>query len=347
MKKVMFLYMELAGYMVECINHLVKHHHTQVKIIAYPVNLEAPFQFKFEDGVDVLSRWELDQNQITEHIQTFSPDLIYVSGWADKTYVNCIKPLQTKTVIGFDNQWFGNPKQQLLALGAKWFLPKWFNYAFVPGQPQVTFAKKLGFKPHQIKEGVYCCDYPLFHEYGESGMVHRKSKWPKKLLWVGRYIEAKGAKAMWEAFIQANEENGEEWELHCAGTGELWDERIEHPSIIHHGFIQPSELKTLTLDSGAFILPSPFEPWGVVVHEFAAAGLPLLLSDQVGAASKFLQNEVNGWNIDLKKEGHMKSRISELMQSSEEKLRKMGEESRKKAATLTPKIWSETILSMS
>ena len=37
-----------------------------------------------------------------------------------------------------------------------------------------------------------------------------------------------------------------------------------------------------------------FEPWGVVVNEAAACGLPLVLSDRVGAARDLLRDGENG-----------------------------------------------------
>jgi glycosyltransferase involved in cell wall biosynthesis len=43
-----------------------------------------------------------------------------------------------------------------------------------------------------------------------------------------------------------------------------------------------------------FALLSRREPWGVVVNEAAAAGLPLLLSDQVGAGADLLREGENG-----------------------------------------------------
>jgi glycosyltransferase involved in cell wall biosynthesis len=41
-------------------------------------------------------------------------------------------------------------------------------------------------------------------------------------------------------------------------------------------------------------MPSKKEPWGVVLHEMAIAGLPLLASENVGAASAFLREGENG-----------------------------------------------------
>src|SRR5207342_2108903 len=46
-----------------------------------------------------------------------------------------------------------------------------------------------------------------------------------------------------------------------------------------------------------FALLSGREPWGVVVNEAAACGLPLVLSDRVGAAHDLLRNGENGFLV--------------------------------------------------
>jgi glycosyltransferase involved in cell wall biosynthesis len=48
-----------------------------------------------------------------------------------------------------------------------------------------------------------------------------------------------------------------------------------------------------------FSLLSFHEPWGVVVNEAAAAGLPLVLSDRVGAAHDLLADGENGFLVSL------------------------------------------------
>jgi hypothetical protein len=60
------------------------------------------------------------------------------------------------------------------------------------------------------------------------------------------------------------------------------------------GFVQPDDLPGLLARAGCLVLPSRFEPWGVVVHEAAAAGLPVVASSASGAASRLVVDGYNG-----------------------------------------------------
>lgn len=51
-------------------------------------------------------------------------------------------------------------------------------------------------------------------------------------------------------------------------------------------------------NAGAFVLPSFSETWGLVVNEAMAAGLPVLLSKTVNAATDLLQEGVNGFSFN-------------------------------------------------
>ncbi len=63
------------------------------------------------------------------------------------------------------------------------------------------------------------------------------------------------------------------------------------------GFRQNHELPALYAASDFFVLPSREEPWGIVVAEAMASGLPVVLSDQVGAAYDLLDDGRNGFLV--------------------------------------------------
>jgi glycosyltransferase involved in cell wall biosynthesis len=63
------------------------------------------------------------------------------------------------------------------------------------------------------------------------------------------------------------------------------------------GHVAEAELARMYVDADVFALLSRHEPWGVAVNEAAASGLPLLLSDRVGAASDLLVDGQNGFLV--------------------------------------------------
>jgi glycosyltransferase involved in cell wall biosynthesis len=63
------------------------------------------------------------------------------------------------------------------------------------------------------------------------------------------------------------------------------------------GSVEWSEIIETYAACDVFALLSRHEPWAVVVNEAAACGLPLILSDQVGAAHDLLEHRANGFLI--------------------------------------------------
>lgn len=60
------------------------------------------------------------------------------------------------------------------------------------------------------------------------------------------------------------------------------------------GFRNQTELPALYDLCDLFVLPSIFEPWGLVVNEVMNAGRPVLVSDRVGAAGDLVKQQLNG-----------------------------------------------------
>ncbi|MFT4678132.1 MAG: glycosyltransferase involved in cell wall biosynthesis [Flavobacteriales bacterium] len=344
-RRILFLYTELAEYVLACIEQLEKED-VEVHVVRFPVNSEAPFEFRQLAKTKIYDRSKFDKDQLQKLAEDINPHIILCSGWIDKGYLNICRQAKSKTptVLLLDNQWEGGIKQRIATIASPFFLKSKFTKAWVPGAPQKEFAQHLGFK--DISTGFYCADTHLFETAGASRNRSIAEHYPKKLLFVGRYLEFKGIFDLWKAFIELHDEGVDDWELICAGTGDLWDERIEHPAIRHMGFIQPAELLELVKETGAFVLPSHREPWGVVVHEMAAAGLPMVCSSTIGAATMFLEEGANGFFHQAGDQADLKVALKRMMSSSKEDLILMGESSLEKSKSISPQIWTKTLLEL-
>ena len=112
----------------------------------------------------------------------------------------------------------------------------------------------------------------------------------KKILYIGRYLEVKGVRELWAAFMELSDEFPE-WELHCIGTVNFGTAEPFIPKSSTTDSSSLHELEPLLEDASCFVMPSKKEPWGVVLHEMAIAGLPLLAARNVGASSQFLESK--------------------------------------------------------
>jgi glycosyltransferase involved in cell wall biosynthesis len=346
MTRILILYRELAGYMVSCINYLATQHQISIDIVAYPVNAEAPFTFQFAPSVRIFRRGEHSAESIQKLVDENRYDLIFCGGWSDTLYLQVVRRnAEIASVLAFDKQWLGSPRDRIAALYLRFRLTRLFRWAFVPGGEQVEFARRMGFKPGQIKEGVYCCDHELF-EAIYSRRNEFPSSTPRQIWYSGRYIEAKCVTEVQHHIAGLLDSELPDWELHCIGTGALYDQRLSHPRIIHHGFVQPEDLPDLITRGEINILPSKFEPWALSVHEFATAGFALVVSDRVGARTAFVEHESNGLIFPSEDWEAFKSAVLALCRKSPEELRQMGARSHRLAAGISHARWANTVMDM-
>lgn len=340
--RALFLYTELADYFLKCCGELAKS--CEVHIVRWPVNKEAPFNFSFPDNVSVYDKKEYNAGKLETLVDSVNPDIIVCSGWIDRDYLRITKRYfrRIPTVLACDTHWNGSLKQYVAILLSRFFLLNTFSHAWVPGRPQARYVKKLGFKSNKISEGFYSCDLLKFNAIYNAQREKKKQAFPKRFLFVGRYYEFKGVNDLWNAFVQLQQESPNDWELWCLGTGDLKPEA--HPKIKHFGFVQPKDLDPILEGSGVFVLPSRFEPWGVVVQEYAASGFPLLLSTAVGAKEAFLEEGKNGYSFMPQDVSGLKKELKKIIELSSKELILMSERSHELAQKISPASWANTVL---
>jgi glycosyltransferase involved in cell wall biosynthesis len=344
--KIVFLYTELAAYFLSCVDALINSGRAEVHVFRWPLNKEAPFDFKFHPEIKLYERKNFNQVQLQQEVDKINPDLIFCSGWVDKGYKKVCKKYCKfiPVIVGIDNHWTGEFKQRIASALSGILVRKYFNKAWVPGNAQIEFAQKLGFESKDILTGFYSADTNYFNHFYSLYKDEKKNKFPHRFIYVGRYLHFKGIYEMWDAFCELQTENPNDWELWCLGTGAEYEKRKEHPSIKHFGFVQPEEIKNFIRDAGIFVLPSTFEPWGVVVHEFAASGFPIIATEKVGAASEFVVNAENGFIFEAGKKEQLKMCLKKCMSMTDSELNEMGRKSHEQAEKITPEKWAVKLL---
>ncbi|MEY4776322.1 MAG: hypothetical protein RL759_835 [Verrucomicrobiota bacterium] len=211
------------------------------------------------------------------------PRVFFQSGWAYPAFNALgdeVRAAGGKVCLLMDNNWRGDLRQ---ILGAPWFRlcqRRKFAAVLVPGKSGRRLARWYGMPDEKIFEGMYGADPQLF--FNGPPLIDR----PRRILFVGQYIERKGCVPLARAFASVAERLPG-WELWMYGSGPLQSAIPAHPQIKVHGFIQPEQLGELYRQARVFALPSFAEAWGLVVHEAALSGCQLLLSATVGSALDF------------------------------------------------------------
>jgi glycosyltransferase involved in cell wall biosynthesis len=93
------------------------------------------------------------------------------------------------------------------------------------------------------------------------------------------------------------------------------------------GDIPEDDVARRYAEADVFALLSLYETWGVVVNEAAASGLPLVLSDRVGAAYDLLRDGENGFLVPAGDVGAAAAALRTLAADGTRR-REMGERSR-------------------
>src|SRR5208337_2320660 len=76
---------------------------------------------------------------------------------------------------------------------------------------------------------------------------------------------------------------------------------LEHADIdvTFMGFARQADLPQRYAESRVFLLPSVWDPWGVVANEACAAGVPVITSPHAGVAGELIRDGQTGFVRDL------------------------------------------------
>jgi len=199
----------------------------------------------------------------------------------------------------------------------------------VPGKASFEYLQSLGVSEDRINIAPNAVGNELFAAQAErvraeSTEFRTRFGLPARfLLFVGRLVEAKGVFDLLEAYGKLGDDVRSQAGLVFAGDGaaraqlEEKAKSISRATICFPGFVHREDLAGFYALAEALILPTHSDPWGLVVNEAMACGLPVVVTDVAGCSSDLVENGWNGYVVAMGNSVALKDAIDVILRKPE------------------------------
>jgi len=346
MLRVAICHPQISGYVVAGWRALAARREFDLLIVAHAASARQHASFHDDLVSDLpcrlLSPEQQDDAELVRSIVVaHRPDVVYVPGWAVPAYNSLAwRPelASARFVMGMDTSLRLDWRQRL----ARWRLRRYLNRmsrVVVIGERAWQYARYLGVPEKKLRRGLYAVDYPAYARQHDL-RLQQPGGWPRRFLYLGRYVDVKGIDVLLEAFRRYRASVSQPWGLSCCGQGP-WAEAIRATEGAEDlGFIQPDDLGSVLARHGCFVIASRYEPWALVLVEAAASGLPIIYSEACGAGVEMVRPYYNGIGVAT---GDIEALTSAMrwMHEHYERLPEMGRNGQCLARAFDAGLWAE------
>ena len=345
--RVMFCWAEVTGYMAACWQALAKRPGIDLHILHTRQLFQRRNPFNLDPLLAGISNREFSKDEpdiddwLLKEAAARRPDVVVVCGWIFWPYTRLMShpSLEHASVIlGMDSPWRGTAVQRWSRFRLR-NVVQHSDMVVTAGERSAEYARHMGVSIDKIRGGYYGFDYERFSPIAER-RAGRAGGWPRQFLFVGRYVPQKDLPTLMKAYAEYRAGVSDPWGLTCCGAGPDAVLLKDQPGVTDAGFTQPGDQPSIFEQHGTFILPSNFEPWGVVLAEAAASGLPLLCTSACGAGADLVRESVNGF---ITEPGDVQGLVQRMrwMHEHEDQLAAMGRRGREFAKSFSAEQWAE------
>ena len=271
------------------------------------------------------------KNKIFSKLNEINPDVIiagsivFYSGalglrWAKRN---------KKKFIMFDDAKPSWVKRNFLVQAIKNLITKQIDALWLPSDEyDQEYTKLYSKKKVHYFYGYNCIDNKLF-KFNE-----RKKFDNNKIICVGRLVPKKNIRNLLNVWKFVEEHNNTH-RLIILGDGPLFPElksfarSIKLSRVEFLGAVANDKIPEYLYNADAFISPSLYESWGLMVNEAMAAGLPVLLSNKINAADTLLKDVVNGYIFNPYDLAEMQQKLIDFIELPVSEKKEMSENSLK------------------
>ncbi len=213
----------------------------------------------------------------------------------------CLRSLGRRIIIMQDSKFDDKPRRLVKeCLKALLYMP--YHAALVGSPRSAQYLEFLGFLSSRIFLGYDVASMDRVVrlaacEPAPGGATHAQ----RHITIIARFVPEKNLSVALAAYAVYRRQHRGTRDLHLCGSGPLEDAlkdqvaRLGIEGVQFRGYLQEEGIaKTLAL-SLALILPSVEEPFGLVVNEALALGVPVIVSENCGARDLLVRSGVNGY----------------------------------------------------
>lgn len=310
-KKILLIYIEPTPYILGLLNAIVEIDMYNVDVLFLSENSSQDWNIKFD------KRWNVLPKKLHKKLYFFCHfifksdyDLIHIAGWGDPLafiFILLTKFIRKPLTVESDTQ-IPHTIKFWKRLIKELLYPRLFgliNSFLVGGIRQAKYVEFYGVAPERIVSAQMTVDVTSIKKYIDArGQIEKKQIRHKYnisdesviFLFVGRLVAHKGVNDLIQVFKKIRNENAI---LVFVGDGPMRYD-VEHATqmtqkIRYLGRLSGESLLEIYHAADILVLPSHIEPWGLVVNEAMAVGLPVIVSDRVGCADDLVEHGKTGF----------------------------------------------------
>ena len=282
------------------------------------------------------ARWLVLNRGVLRELRRFRPDAVAVGGWNQPAFWLALAYCRARRIplLVWIESTARDARSEARPLAlARTAMVRGASGAYVPGTAAADYARSLGVE--LVETAPNAIDASIFERAAvdRSGArrlhvpLRRAARPGEGARHAARGVPRSAGRPRARRRRRATRSGCADWPA---------------PGVRFAGAKDRDELVAYYRDADVFVLPSRSEPWGMVLNEAAAAGLPLVATEESGAAHDLIEEGVNGFRVPAGDAAALRDRLRRLAEDPAFRA-SAGARSRELARGFTPEAWAEGV----
>lgn len=330
--------------------------------VAWDIPLLEGYEYHFiSRDADIEKYRQLKISNIKELFEKHPSDFVLINGYMysfERQIIRHAKEFNTRVILR--GELTDNPRpsgSMIRKIGRdiylKWFYKHVDKFCYV-GEDAKKHLARMGIAPNRMFFSPYSVDDTLFIKQqkqldrSECRLQLGISEDQFAFIFSGKMVPRKMPVFLAETILEIPEKYKIVLIILGDGIQKEMVENLLRPvlnnRLIMPGFVNQSQLGKYFMAADAFILPSNYDTWGLVVNEAMNFSLPVITSDAVGCRHDLVIPDSTGYIFQSGDIFSLKGAMLELLENPE-KAREMGKKARQKISEYSISRSVEGILS--